>query len=62
LITRALSALRDRGMTEAALGVDSQNETGALRLYERMGFREVTRETQWRRPFRPPAAPREEES
>ena len=55
LITRALSALRDRGMNEAALGVDSQNETGALRLYERMGFREVTRETQWRRPFTPPA-------
>jgi mycothiol synthase len=51
LIARALVALRERGMTEAALGVDSQNETGALRLYERMGFREVMRETQWRRPF-----------
>jgi len=51
LIARALAALRDRGMTEAALGVDSENETGALRLYRRMGFREVARETQWRRPF-----------
>jgi mycothiol synthase len=53
LISRALRALRDRGMTEAALGVDAQNETGALRLYQRMGFMEVTRETEWRRPLHP---------
>ncbi len=51
LICRALRALRDRGMTEAALGVDAQNETGALRLYESMGFREVFRELEWRRPL-----------
>lgn len=51
LICRALRALRDRGMTEAALGVDAQNETGALRLYESMGFRAVFREVEWRRPL-----------
>ncbi len=51
LISRALHALRDRGMTQAALGVDAQNETGALRLYERMGFRQAARETEWRRPL-----------
>jgi mycothiol synthase len=51
LICRALLALRERGMTEAALGVDAQNETGALRLYQKMGFREVSRETDWRRPL-----------
>jgi ribosomal protein S18 acetylase RimI-like enzyme len=51
LIVRALGALRDRGMTEAALGVDAQNETGAFRLYEAMGFREAARETEWRRPL-----------
>jgi mycothiol synthase len=51
LISRALRALRDRGMTEAALGVDAQNETGALRLYQGMGFREAARETEWRRPL-----------
>jgi mycothiol synthase len=55
LIARALVALRERGMDQAVLGVDSQNETGALRLYERMGFRELSRETQWRRPFQPSA-------
>ena len=38
-------------MTEAALGVDAQNETGALQLYQRMGFREAARETEWRRPL-----------
>ena len=51
LIARALVALRDRGMTQAALGVDAQNETGALRLYQRMGFQEAARETEWRRPL-----------
>jgi mycothiol synthase len=51
LISRALSVLRERGMTEAALRVDAQNETGALRLYQAMGFREAARETEWRRPL-----------
>jgi ribosomal protein S18 acetylase RimI-like enzyme len=51
LICRALRALRDRGMTEAALSVDAQNETGAVRLYESMGFQVVARELEWRRPL-----------
>jgi mycothiol synthase len=59
LICRALRALRDRGMTEAALGVDALNETGALRLYESMGFRPVHREVEWRRPLHDePGGPR----
>jgi ribosomal protein S18 acetylase RimI-like enzyme len=49
LVCRALRALRGRGMTEAALGVDAMNETGALRLYEAMGFRAVFTEVEWRR-------------
>lgn len=57
LISRALLALRARGMTEAALGVDAENETGALRLYRRMGFVEVSRETEWRRPLLPGGVP-----
>ena len=51
LIARALAALRDRGMTEAALGVDAENETGALGVYRAMGFEERTRETDFRRPL-----------
>ena len=51
LIGRALVALRARGMTEAALGVDADNETGALGVYRAMGFEERTRETDFRRPL-----------
>ncbi len=51
LIARALVALRERGMTEAALGVDADNETGALRVYTSMGFESRTKETEYRRPL-----------
>jgi mycothiol synthase len=39
LIARAMLDLRARGLTEAALGVDAENLTGALRVYEALGFR-----------------------
>lgn len=51
LISRALRALRDRGMAAAALGVDADNETGAVGLYRTMGFEAVTREIDWRQPL-----------
>lgn len=38
LIARSFRVLRDRGMEEAALGVDAMNPTGALHLYTKMGF------------------------
>jgi mycothiol synthase len=38
LIARSLVVLRDRGMALAALGVDAENPTGALGVYERLGF------------------------
>jgi mycothiol synthase len=38
LIAESLRGLRARGLDEAALGVDAENTTGALRLYERLGF------------------------
>jgi mycothiol synthase len=38
LIGRSLSLLRARGMTSAALGVDADNPSGALGLYETAGF------------------------
>lgn len=53
LIARSLVALRDRGMTTAALGVDGANPTGALGLYESMGFRVTHRSTAWRRRLEP---------
>jgi mycothiol synthase len=51
LIARSLIVLRERGMTSAALGVDADNESGALGMYERMGFEVRERSTAWRRPF-----------
>ena len=39
LIVDSLKALCDRGMTEGVLGVDAENPTGALRLYEKIGFK-----------------------
>jgi mycothiol synthase len=38
LIADSLRGLRERGLDEAALGVDAENTTGALRLYESLGF------------------------
>jgi mycothiol synthase len=52
LIAAGLIALRERGMTEAMLGVDAENLTGALRLYEAMGFEVKQRSTAYRKPLR----------
>lgn len=49
LIALSLQALKERGMAEAALGVDAQNLSGALRLYEAMGYEVVKRSTMFRK-------------
>lgn len=51
LIASTIDELRTRGMTEAALGVDTQNVSGALRLYESVGFRPTSSSTLWRKPM-----------
>lgn len=51
LIGRSLELLRDRGLTSAALGVDADNPSGALGLYEAAGFQIHERFTAWRRPL-----------
>ncbi len=51
LLVQSLHAVRQRGMQEAALGVDTQNQTGALNLYESVGFRAVKRWTTYRKPM-----------
>jgi ribosomal protein S18 acetylase RimI-like enzyme len=38
LLVRSLRVLRDEGMDEAELGVDSENDSGAHGFYERMGY------------------------
>ena len=38
LLARALIAIRERGMDEAVLGVDTNNPGGAFQLYTKLGF------------------------
>jgi mycothiol synthase len=51
LVARALVRLREAGMTEAALGVDSDNPSGALALYQRAGFDVHRRSAAYRKPM-----------
>jgi GNAT superfamily N-acetyltransferase len=51
LISLSLQAVKARGMTEAALRVDSENLSGALRVYESCGFRVEQRSTEYRKPM-----------
>jgi mycothiol synthase len=51
LIARSFGILKDLGMEEAGLGVDTQNQSGALRLYESMGFRPVKRHSTYHKPM-----------
>lgn len=51
LIALSLKALKEKGMAEAALGVDTQNTSGALRLYEFMGFKPVKSHTNFEKPL-----------
>lgn len=51
LIVQSLQALKERGMTEAALGVDAENVTGALQLYESCGFQVVEKHLIYRKPM-----------
>lgn len=51
LVAESLRTLARAGMTESALGVDSENSSGATRLYEDCGFRVVSRGTVYRKPL-----------
>jgi GNAT superfamily N-acetyltransferase len=51
LLGRTLTLLRDRGMTSAQLGVDTENAFKAYSLYERHGFRPASSTSEWHRPI-----------
>ena len=53
LIGRSLAQLRERGMTSAQLGVDSENENRALTLYERHRYRVDHSASEWHKPLAP---------
>ena len=47
--------LDDLGFEEPWLGVDADNPSGALGLYERLGFEATYRSTAWRKPMENPS-------
>jgi len=47
LLRTAISELHARGLRRVGLGVDAENETGALRLYERAGMEVVRQGNNW---------------
>jgi len=51
LVAASLSAFRNAGMTSAVLGVDAENPTGALGVYEANGFAVHRRGINLRRPM-----------
>ena len=53
LLGRSLQQLRERGMTSAQLGVDSQNENQALALYERHRYEVDRSASEWHKPLEP---------
>ncbi|HYO48705.1 MAG TPA: GNAT family N-acetyltransferase [Chloroflexia bacterium] len=50
LLARSMKLHKDQGMTQTALGVDAQNPSGALRLYESMGYKVLSESTTYRKP------------
>ncbi len=51
LVSDALRGVRDEGFSSATLGVDADNPTGALGVYEAVGFSVTTRQRAYRRPL-----------
>ena len=55
LIAMSLRLQKERGLTESALGADSENISGATRVYEDCGFRVTKRSAIYRKPIQPNA-------
>jgi mycothiol synthase len=53
LLRSALRALHDRGLRSVELGVDASNDTGAVRLYERVGMSVLHQADNWVLDVRP---------
>lgn len=52
LIVRSLRLQKERGMAESSLGADSENISGATRVYEDCGFRVTKRSAIYRKPIK----------
>ncbi len=49
LIARSLEVLKEQGVSEVELGVDAENESGAFRLYQRLGYTTFSVDTWYRK-------------
>jgi mycothiol synthase len=49
LVARSLQVLKEQGMLEAELGVDSENESAAFSLYQRLGYKTFSIDTWFRK-------------
>lgn len=50
LLVQSMKMFKEMGMTETALGADATNITGAVRLYESVGYRTVKTQILFRKP------------
>ena len=55
LLAASLARARQLGETSASLSVDAENSTGAVALYEKLSFRQVSRRLLYLRPYANPA-------
>ena len=51
LLQHACAEFQRRGLARAGLGVDAENVSGAVRLYERVGMQVVRKQDTWERPL-----------
>jgi len=51
LIVQSMKMFKEMGMTETALGVDSENTSGALRVYQSCGYKQVKMGITFRKPL-----------
>jgi ribosomal protein S18 acetylase RimI-like enzyme len=49
MLAQSMWMFREMGMTQTALGVDTQNPSGALKLYESMGYKVISHSTNYRK-------------
>ncbi len=51
LVVQSLQVLKEQGMEEAELGVDSENESGAFGFYSRLGYEAFSTDIWFRKPM-----------
>ena len=51
MLVQSMKMFKEMGMNETALGVDAENLSGALKLYQSVGYKEVKRHITFRKPL-----------